>query len=84
MERRGVRRTVLVLALGGILAGGGAPAAAMTGSSGGVAWEIREVTQTARADGRATRWDYVIVLRETLAESASGSRRSSTCCSGTP
>lgn len=65
MERRGVRRTILVLALGGILSGGGSPAIAMTGSSGGVAWEIRDATRTARADGRATRWDYAIQLRDT-------------------
>jgi hypothetical protein len=64
-RRRGVRRTVLGLVLGGLLAGGGPPAAATTGSSGPVTWEVLDVTQTARADGRAIRWDYVIVLRET-------------------
>src|SRR5262249_37187148 len=30
-----------------------------------VAWQIVDVTQTARADRQSIRWDYLVVLRET-------------------
>ncbi len=34
-------------------------------TSGPVSWEIVDITQALRSDGRGTRWDYSIVLKET-------------------
>ncbi len=64
--RRGRVRLAIALLGGGLLAAGAVatPVRAQTGS-GPVSWEVVDITQTVRSDGRGIRWDFLLVLRET-------------------
>ena len=37
----------------------------VSGTAGAIAWEVRDIVQSVAVDGRAIRWDYRIIPRET-------------------